>query len=83
MYAFTYQQTLLHTILLLGFKIVESLQCIFKETGVKNIDQKFHGLIICCYLKISENLKYLIQQKLGPSKKVTQNLENLENITHF
>ena len=30
-YIFTYQKTILHTLLLLGFKIVESLQCVFKE----------------------------------------------------
>ena len=30
-YTFTYQKTLLHTLLLLVFKIVESLQCILKK----------------------------------------------------
>ena len=29
-YTFTYQKTLLHTLLLLDFKIIESLQCILK-----------------------------------------------------
>ena len=33
MYTFTYQKTLLHTLLLLVFKIVESLQCILKLTS--------------------------------------------------
>ena len=36
MYTFTYQKTLLHTLLLLVFKIVESLQCI-KEVYSKLI----------------------------------------------
>ena len=30
-YIFTYQKTILHALLLLGFKIVESLRCVFKE----------------------------------------------------
>ena len=66
----------------------------FRETGVKNLDQNntkiiakwsFAGLIICCLLKISENLEYLIQKNLESSKKVTQNLvhKSLENIIHF
>ena len=31
MYTFTYQKALLHTYMLLVFKIIESLQCIFKQ----------------------------------------------------
>ena len=31
-HTFTYQKTLLHTLLLLFFKIIESLQCILKDT---------------------------------------------------
>ena len=32
-YTFTYQKTLLHMLLLLPFKIVESLQCVRKGTA--------------------------------------------------
>ena len=40
-YTFTYQKTLLHTLLLLSFKIVESLQRIFKHLSF-NVNFK-HG----------------------------------------
>ena len=38
-YAFTYQKSLLNTLLLLVFKIVESLQCILKRNLSLNIKQ--------------------------------------------
>ena len=34
-HTFTYQKALLYTLLLLVFKVVESLQCIFKQTNGK------------------------------------------------
>ena len=38
-YAFTYQKSLLNTLLLLVFKIAESLQCILKRNLSLNIKQ--------------------------------------------
>ena len=36
-YTFTYQKALLHTLLVLVFKIVESLQCILKEKYMRSV----------------------------------------------
>ena len=60
MHTFSYQKTLLHTLLLLVFKIVESLQCILKNFQIsqestcvvsESLFNKVTGLKACNFIK--------------------------------
>ena len=53
-HTFTYQKTLLHTLLLLVSKIVESFQCILKQED----NTKIHMKMLNCFLSFKEHPKH-------------------------
>ena len=67
-HTFTYQTTLLHTLLLLVFKIVESLQCILKKKHIKCL----------FYVSIAMNL---ILNKRNSTKKLSLSLLSGERVS--
>ena len=59
MHTFTYRKILLYTLLLLVFKMVESLQCILNSTK----SQKKHQLIVSKNVKVNKPLMLTIVTK--------------------
>ena len=66
-HTFTCQKRLLHTLLLLVFKILESLQCILNEHRFRHNFKECMNLACSCILEIEDTSHYLLHWMILPS----------------
>ena len=79
-HAFTYQETLLHTLLLLVFKIVESLQCILEHSvlvlvklGNEAYKLQNQAILKECSNLLVEIFKIVLPNKRNKKKQIKKN----------